>query len=100
MCVRVRESQAVVAVGPGSVPDSALSLALPYQTECASVCVCVCVCVCACMYVCVPVFVCVCVCRDLGPVLALSSSMQLESTLQQRCLIEKARGEERVRERL
>ena len=96
MCVRVRESQAVVAVGPGSVPDSALSLALPYQTECASVCVCVCVHACMCACVCV----CVCVCRDLGPVLALSSSMQLESTLQQRCLIEKARGEERVRERL
>ena len=43
MCVRARESQAVVAVGSGSVPDSALSLALPYQTECASVCVRVCV---------------------------------------------------------
>lgn len=41
---------------------------------------------------------CVYVSLDLGAVLALSSSMQLESALQQRCLIEKAG--ERVRERL
>lgn len=67
-------------MGSGLVPDSALSLALSYQTERERECMCV--------YVSL----------DLGAVLALSSSMQLESALQQRCLIEKAG--ERVRERL